>query len=46
MAAYDNPYHMARLRWLDSTLYQDDGIVPPYTPLTVDRSRSAASAGP
>ena len=34
---YDNPYHLARLRWLDSTLYQDDGIVPPYTPLKVDR---------
>ena len=27
---------MTRLRWLDSRLAQDDGIVPPYTPLTVD----------
>ena len=33
---YDNPYHMARLRWLDSTLAQDDTVVPPYTPLTVE----------
>ncbi|HUX17353.1 MAG TPA: glycoside hydrolase domain-containing protein, partial [Phycisphaerae bacterium] len=29
-------FHMTRLRWLDSTLAQDDGIVPPYTALTVD----------
>jgi hypothetical protein len=34
---YDNPYHMARLRWLDSTLAQDDDIVPPFTALAVDR---------
>lgn len=31
-----DPYHMSRLRWLDSTLAQDDGIVPPYTPLKLD----------
>lgn len=29
-------FRMPRLRWLDSTLAQDDGIVPPYTSLTVD----------
>ena len=29
-----DPYRMTRLRWLDSRLAQDDGIVPPYTPLT------------
>ena len=28
---------MTRLRWLDSTLAQDDDIVPPYTPLAVDK---------
>lgn len=32
-----DPSRMSRLRWLDSTLAQDDGIVPPYTALTVDR---------
>jgi hypothetical protein len=32
-----DPSRMTRLRWLDSTLDQDDGIVPPYTALTIDR---------
>ena len=32
-----DPFRMTRLRWLDSTLAQDDDIVPPFTPLTVDR---------
>jgi hypothetical protein len=32
-----DPSRMTRLRWLDSTLAQDDEIVPPYTPVTVDR---------
>ncbi len=31
-----DPSRMTRLRWLDSRLAQDDGIVPPYTPLTVE----------
>ena len=31
-----DPHRMTRLRWLDSRLAQDDGIVPPYAPLTVD----------
>ncbi|MGE5740755.1 MAG: glycoside hydrolase domain-containing protein, partial [Candidatus Aminicenantes bacterium RBG_16_66_30] len=31
-----DPSRMTRLRWLDSTLAQDDGIVPPFTALTVD----------
>jgi hypothetical protein len=31
-----DPSRMSRLRWLDSTLAQDDGIVPPYTPLVID----------
>ncbi|NTV80122.1 MAG: hypothetical protein HGA24_01680, partial [Candidatus Aminicenantes bacterium] len=31
-----DPARMTRLSWLDSRLAQDDGIVPPYTPLTVD----------
>jgi hypothetical protein len=31
-----DPFRMTRLRWLDSTLAQDDDIVPPYAPLSVD----------
>jgi hypothetical protein len=31
-----DPFRMTRLRWLDSTLAQDDGVVPPYTPLAFD----------
>jgi hypothetical protein len=31
----DDPARLSRLRWLDSTLDQDDGIVPPYTPVVV-----------
>lgn len=27
----DEPGRLSRLRWLDSTLDQDDGVVPPYT---------------
>ena len=41
-----DPFRMTRLRWLDSTLAQDDDIVPPYTPLAVDEPHGrAASAG-
>ena len=35
-AGDSDPFRMSRLRWLDSTLAQDDDIVPPFTPLTVD----------
>ena len=36
-ASGDNdPYRMTRLRWLNSTLDADDGIVAPYTPLEVE----------
>ncbi len=31
----DKPQNLTRLRWLDSTLYQDDSIVAPYTPVNV-----------
>ncbi|MFT4197751.1 MAG: DUF6067 family protein [Pseudoxanthomonas sp.] len=31
----DVPADLTRLRWLDSTLYQDDAVVPPYTPVAV-----------
>ncbi len=31
----DDPARLSRLRWLNSTLYQDDGLVPPYTAVTV-----------
>jgi len=30
--------NMSRLRWLDSTIGLDDDIVPPYVPVTADRS--------
>ncbi|MGW6096265.1 glycoside hydrolase domain-containing protein [Streptomyces sp. NPDC055157] len=30
-----DPEHLARLRWLDSTLGQDDEVVPPFTPVKV-----------
>ena len=33
-AGDDDPYRLSRLRWLDSRLAEDDGIVPPYTPVT------------
>ena len=32
-----DPFRLTRLRWLDSTLAQDDGVVPPYTPVEVDK---------
>lgn len=31
----DAPQDLTRLRWLDSTLYQDDSVVAPYTPVQV-----------
>jgi hypothetical protein len=31
----DEPGRLSRLRWLDSRLAQDDGLVPPYTPVAV-----------
>ena len=31
-----DPFRMTRLRWLDSRIAFDDGIVPPYTPLKVE----------
>ena len=31
----DEPWRLSRLRWLDSRLAQDTGLVPPYTPVTV-----------
>ncbi|MEP7380749.1 MAG: glycoside hydrolase domain-containing protein [Gemmatimonadota bacterium] len=31
----DDPALLTRLRWLDSQLAADDGLVPPYTPMTV-----------
>lgn len=34
IASGDNePVRLSRLHWLNSTIAQDDGIVPPYTPL-------------
>jgi hypothetical protein len=34
-AGDDEPWRHSRLRWLDSTLAQDDEVVKPYTPVTV-----------
>jgi len=34
-AGDDEPSRLSRLRWLDSQLAVDDGIVPPYTPVEV-----------
>ena len=34
-AGDDQPWRLSRLRWLNSTLYQDDDLIPPYTPVTV-----------
>ncbi|WP_129588376.1 glycoside hydrolase domain-containing protein [Solilutibacter silvestris] len=31
----DQPQNLTRLHWLDSTLYQDDSVVAPYTPVQV-----------
>jgi hypothetical protein len=35
----DDPYALTRLRWLDSTLAQDDELVKPYTEVRVDGAR-------
>lgn len=37
------PWRHSRLRWLDSTIELDDGIVPPFTPLKVDKKGSRIS---
>jgi hypothetical protein len=34
-AGDDDPQRLSRLRWLDSTLAEDDGIVPPYTAVQI-----------
>ena len=34
----DDPANLSRLKWLNSRLAFDDGIVPPYTAMTVDNS--------
>lgn len=34
-AGDDQPARLSRLRWLDSQLAVDDGLVPPYTPVQV-----------
>ena len=31
----DEPWRLSRLRWLNSTMAVDDGVVKPYTPVTV-----------
>lgn len=35
----DDPFKLTRLRWLDSTLAQDDQLVKPFTAITVQGSR-------
>jgi hypothetical protein len=38
-AGDSDPWRHSRLRWLDSTLALDDGIVPPFTPMELDNTR-------
>ena len=40
----DDPTNLSRLKWLNSRLAMDDGIVPPYTPMTLD-NRTIGAAG-
>ena len=40
----DEPERLSRLRWLDSRLAQDDGLVPPYTPI-VAKGRTLSVLG-
>ncbi|HYN01777.1 MAG TPA: glycoside hydrolase domain-containing protein [Vicinamibacteria bacterium] len=40
----DEPERLSRLRWLDSRLAQDDGLVPPYTPV-VTKGRTLSVLG-
>jgi hypothetical protein len=35
----DEPARLTRLRWLDSRIAEDDSVVAPYTPVTLDGSR-------
>ena len=35
----DEPWKQTRLKWLDSTLAQDNLVIPPYTPIRVDGRR-------
>lgn len=37
----DSPEKMTRLKWLNSTLAQENTVIAPYTPLTVDNSEIA-----
>jgi hypothetical protein len=37
-AGVDNPANLSRLKWLNSRLAFDDGIVPPYTAMTLDNT--------
>ena len=39
------PWRLSRLRWLDSQVAMDDGIVPPYVPVTVEGSILRGQAG-
>jgi len=38
-AGDSNPWKHSRLRWLDSMIALDDGIVPPFSPMNVDGNR-------
>lgn len=42
-AGDSEPWRHSRLRWLDSTIALDDGIVPPFTPLKVDKKAGRIS---
>ena len=38
-AGDSDPWKHSRLRWLDSTLALDDGVVPPFTPMKLDNTK-------
>ncbi len=37
-AGDDEPWRLSRLRWLDSTIAEDDEVVAPYTPVEMERN--------
>ena len=38
-AGDSDPWKHSRLRWIDSTLALDDGVVPPFTPMKLDNTK-------
>jgi hypothetical protein len=40
-AGDSDPWRHSRLRWLDSTIALDDGIVPPFIPMKIDNTKAS-----